>query len=386
MERLKKVLEEQLNIDFLGAVLSGSRKKEVAEKQKIRPLQQKGEFCFQIETFRNRQAFHRNLSKEEAIREILETMQYMKQMQIDTRQCRITVLAGKKGTLTIKKKEMAQQKEVSLEHNRKKRYILEEGVPVPFLKDLQVMTEEGKVIRSRMDKFRQINRYLEFVEDILPALHKEREVTILDFGCGKSYLSFAMYYYLREKMQYDVRIIGLDLKKEVIDHCNRLARSYGYEKLHFQHGNIADYVGEKKIDMVVSLHACDTATDFALQKAVEWGADVILAVPCCQHELNGQIQSKILAPVLKYGLIKERIAALVTDALRAEHLEACGYEAQILEFIDMEHTPKNILIRAVRKEKGTKDERVEKALRECQEALHVTPSISRLLKERQKSI
>lgn len=234
-----------------------------------------------------------------------------------------------------------------------------------------------------MDKFRQINRYLEFVEDVLPALDKEREVTILDFGCGKSYLSFAMYYYLREKMGYDVRIIGLDLKKEVIDHCNRLAEAYGYEKLQFQHGNIADYTGERKIDMVVSLHACDTATDFALQKAVEWEADVILAVPCCQHELNGQIRNETLAPVLKYGLIKERIAALVTDALRAEHLEACGYEAQILEFIEMEHTPKNILIRAVRTGHIKKD---QKALENCEAALHVTPSIAGLLKERQRML
>ncbi len=376
-------MEEQLNMDFAGAVISGPRKKGGIEKQRIRPLMKKGELCFQIETFRNHQAFHQNLSKEETILAILEGMREMKQLQIETRQWRITVLAGKKGTLTIKKKAVQSKTEITREHNRKKRYILEEGDAVPFLLDLGVLTKEGRIVRSRMDKFRQINRYLEFVEDVLPALDKEREVTILDFGCGKSYLSFAMYYYLREKMGYDVRIIGLDLKKEVIDHCNRLAEAYGYEKLQFQHGNIADYTGERKIDMVVSLHACDTATDFALQKAVEWEADVILAVPCCQHELNGQIRNETLAPVLKYGLIKERIAALVTDALRAEHLEACGYEAQILEFIEMEHTPKNILIRAVRTGHIKKD---QKALENCEAALHVTPSIAGLLKGRQRML
>lgn len=238
------------------------------------------------------------------------------------------------------------------------------------------MTEEGKVVRSRSDKFRQINRFLEFIEDILPELDRDRELTILDFGCGKSYLTFAVYYYLHELKQYDIRVIGLDLKKEVIRNCNELSRKYGYEKLTFLEGNIADYEGCTRVDMVVTLHACDTATDYALSKAVGWGAKVILSVPCCQHELNGQIDCEVLGPVLGYGLIKERMAALITDALRAQYLEREGYDTQILEFIDMEHTPKNILIRAVRSGKRREN---QEALRRCEEYLHVSPMLGRLL-------
>ena len=213
--------------------------------------------------------------------------------------------------------------------------LLEDGIPVPFLQDLGVMTQEGKVVHSRFDKFRQINRFLEFIEDILPELDKGRELTILDFGCGKSYLTFAMYYYLHELKHYDIRIIGLDLKKDVIRHCNELSQKYGYEKLVFLEGNIADYTGVDKVDMVVTLHACDTATDFALAKAIGWDAKVILSVPCCQHELNRQIKNEVLEPVFKYGLIKERMAALVTDALRAEYLEREGYDAHKADLISL---------------------------------------------------
>ena len=218
--------------------------------------------------------------------------------------------------------------------------------------------------------------FLEFIEDILPELDRDRELTILDFGCGKSYLTFAVYYYLHELKGYRLRIIGLDLKKEVIAHCNELAGKYGYEHLKFLEGDIADYTGEERVDMVVTLHACDTATDYALAKAVGWDAKVILSVPCCQHELNGQIENQILAPVLKYGLIRERMAALVTDALRAEYLEREGYQVQVLEFIDMEHTPKNILIRAV---KGGRRGENQDAIRACEEFLHVSPTLGRLL-------
>ena len=271
------------------------------------------------------------------------------------------VLVGKKGTVTIKVKKN-QQKMVAApnvaSHNRQKRYILEEGKHVAFLEDLGVMTADGKVVRSRYDKFRQINRFLEFIEDILPRLNKSRENVIIDFGCGKSYLTFAMYYYLHELKGYEVRIIGLDLKQDVIDHCNRLSVAYGFDKLKFYHGDIASYDGVDHVDMVVTLHACDTATDYALEKAVKWDASVILSVPCCQHELNKQMDNELLRPVLQYGLIKERMAALYTDALRAEILENRGYRTQILEFIDMEHTPKNILIRAV-KQGGPKDNRKE---------------------------
>ena len=349
MENLRDILQDNLNIEFLSATLSNPRSKGGVSKVKVRPLMKKDTLFFQLESFQNNQAFHKNLGPEETCEEILGLMEEFKQMPMETKKSLYTVLVSKKGKITIKKKAQSGcVKEVDLSHNRKKRYLLEEGMQVPFLQDLGVMTKEGKIVRSRFDKFRQINRFLEFIEDILPELPSDRELTILDFGCGKSYLTFAMYYYLHELKQYDIQIIGLDLKADVIRHCNELSEKYGYTKLKFLEGNIADYTGVDAVDMVVTLHACDTATDFALAKAIGWNAKVILSVPCCQHELNGQIQSDVLKPLMKYGLIKERFAALVTDALRAEYLEREGYDTQILEFIDMEHTPKNILIRAVK--------------------------------------
>ena len=283
------------------------------------------------------------------------------------------------------------KKKIDMSHDRKKKYVLEEGVPVPFLQDLGVMTQDGKIVRAKSDKFRQINRFLEFIEDILPELDKGRELTILDFGCGKSYLTFAMYYYLHELKEYDIRIIGLDLKKEVIRHCNELSEKYGYEKLRFLEGDIADYTGVNKVDMVVTLHACDTATDYALAKAVGWDAKVILSVPCCQHELNRQIRNEVLEPVLRYGLLKERMAALITDGLRAQYLEREGYEAQILEFIDMEHTPKNILIRAVKRnqkadqKESVRRQQIEASIRKCEAELRVSPTLGHLLDNQGKT-
>ena len=380
MKEIKMLLEQNLNIDFLSATLSNPKDKNGITKVKVRPILKQGELYFQCESHKNNQVFHENLEIPVAVNVLAEYMCQFKQMQMETKKFRYTVLVSKKGKVTIQKKQQAGcTKEVDLSHNRNKKYILQEGTTVPFLQDLGVMTSDGKIVRTKFDKFRQINRFLEFIEDILPQLAKDREVTILDFGCGKSYLTFAMYYYLHELKKYDVRIIGLDLKTDVIRHCNELAVKYGYEKLKFLEGNIADYTGVEEVDMVVTLHACDTATDFALDKAVGWNARVILSVPCCQHELNGQIKSETLEPLMKYGLIKERMAALVTDALRAEYLESCGYDAQILEFIDMEHTPKNILIRAVKtgKKKGNLGKK-----KESEEFLHLNPMLGRLLKER----
>ena len=213
-----------------------------------------------------------------------------------------------------------------------------------------MQSQSGKILDKKQKKFRQINRFLEFIRDVLPKLPRDERLTILDFGCGKSYLTFAVYYYLKIQMGYDVRMIGLDLKKDVILHCNELAKKLGYEDLVFYEGDISSFEGVDRVDMVMTLHACDTATDYALHKAVRWGARVILSVPCCQHEMNQKIQSNLLQPVLKYGIVKERIASLLTDGLRASLLEQEGYDVQILEFIDMEHTPKNLLIRAVRTE------------------------------------
>ena len=377
MEKVKKILKDSLNINFIQATVSNPKKKDGAVKVRIRPVLIREALVFQFETHQNNQAFHENFTAEEAVEKIMVLLENFKQLQFDTKEEKYTVLISKKGKVTIqKKRQNGCVKEADLSHNRAKKYILEEGVKVPFLCDLGVMTEEGKIVKSRFDKFRQINRFLEFIEDILPQLQKDKEVTILDFGCGKSYLTFAMYYYLHELKGYDIRIIGLDLKKDVINYCNKLSEKYGYEKLRFLEGNIADYTGVDEVDMVVTLHACDTATDFALAKAVGWNAKVILSVPCCQHELNGQMHNEILEPVFKYGLIKERIAALVTDAMRAEYLEREGYDAQILEFIDMEHTPKNILIRAVKTGKKAQNQDI---IKKCEEYLNISPMLGKLL-------
>lgn len=363
MMTLQEFLEKQFDENLMLAVLSGqrSKEKEAPSKVRIRQIELKGSVCYQASSTVGTKVLHSNYSREEVIAYVEQSLQEggFSQLQVQGRCKDGSVLVSKKGKVTVKVKEHQAKEPVQiLAHNRVKQYILKEGTPVPFLVDLGVMNKEGKIHRPAYDKFKQINRFLEFIEDILPALSREREVTLLDFGCGKSYLTFAMYYYLHELKGYEVRIIGLDLKQDVIDHCNRLSVAYGFDKLKFYHGDIASYDGVDHVDMVVTLHACDTATDYALEKAVKWDASVILSVPCCQHELNKQMDNELLRPVLQYGLIKERMAALYTDALRAEILENRGYRTQILEFIDMEHTPKNILIRAV-KQGGPKDNRKE---------------------------
>ncbi|MDY3918673.1 MAG: SAM-dependent methyltransferase [Candidatus Limivivens sp.] len=380
MEKLQQLLMENLNEQLLLLTISAPRSKEGPSRIRLRPLMKKGVLFFQAASQIGKQEFHENLTRDEAAVKILAWMEKdFKQLQMETAVVTAQALVSKKGTVTVKQKKKQQvcQAPADLSHNRKKHYLLEEGIPVPFLQDLGVMTAEGKIVHAHYDKFRQINRFLEFIEDILPKLPKDREVSILDFGCGKSYLTFAMYYYLRERKGLDVRIIGLDLKQEVIEHCSRLAREYGYEKLTFLTGDIASYTGSSQVDMVVTLHACDTATDYALEKAVRWNAKVILSVPCSQHELNGQIHCEDLEPVLKYGLLKERMAALITDGLRAARLEEAGYQVQILEFIDMEHTPKNILIRAVRT--GQKHPEKHAEYERCREILGVDPLLGRLL-------
>lgn len=382
MEKIKELLLNILNIELIQAVLSNPRQKDGVLKIKVRPVKKKEELYIQCESFTKTQAFHENLSPGDAAQRLTDYMEQFRQMQIMTETADYTVLVSKKRKITIQKKTVeGRVRRTELSHNRSKKYILKEGIPVPFLQDLGVMTKEGKIVHSRFDKFRQINRFLEFIEDIVPKLQRGKELTILDFGCGKSYLTFAMYYYLHELCRYDIRIIGLDLKEDVIRHCSKLAEKYGYDKLQFLTGDIAEYEGVEKVDMVVTLHACDTATDFALAKAVQWDADIILSVPCCQHELNGQIQGEKtiqeLAPVLDYGLLKERFAALLTDGLRAKYLENSGYDTQVLEFIDMEHTPKNILLRAVKTGKAKRGS--AEAIEACREFLGVTPMLGTLL-------
>ena len=381
MEELKILLQEILNKDLQQIILSNSRHPEQVQKAKIRPVLIRGELVFQETAYRGTQVFHENFTAEQMTDRIcLALAEQFRQGEFTAKSLQATALVSKKGKLTLKVKNNTSPEQEDLQalsHNRTKHYILEEGKPVDFLVGLGVQTPDGRVTKARFDKFRQINRYLEFIEDVIDELPTDRTIRIIDFGCGKSYLTFAMYFYLHELQHRDIQVTGLDLKTDVIKHCNELAEKLGYDRLKFERGDISTYEGTDVADMVVTLHACDLATDYALDKAVKWGARVILAVPCCQHELNRQITCDPLKPVLKYGIIKERIAALLTDALRANLLEQQGYETQILEFIDMEHTPKNLLIRAVKK--GSMRPKHSTDIRTVEELLHVAPTLDKLL-------
>lgn len=378
---ITQLLDICISDKLIDMVISGQKNKseDKAVKVRIRPVILKNEIEYQVSEFVGRKVLHSNHSAADVKKKIIDYMtEDFKQAQINMTDAAATILSSKSKTLTCKYKKAGQLKvQRDLSHNRTKKYIIQEGKPVAFMIDLGVMGQDGKIIRTRYDKFRQINRFLEYIEDILPKLDKERELTIIDFGCGKSYLTFAMYYYLKELKGYNIRIIGLDLKADVIEHCNELRTRYGYDKLYFYVGDIATYKDVDKVDMVVTLHACDIATDYALAKAVKWGAGVILSVPCCQHEANRTIKSDILSPVMDYGILKERMAAIVTDAARAKLLTANGYDTQILEFIDMEHTPKNLLIRAVKG--GKEDISAREKTKDMLEALNLELTIDKLI-------
>ena len=401
-ERFRETFSTYIDADLKEMIFSNARVKENVTKIKVRPILLKDKLVFQASSFKGKQVFHENLTKEELLETGIERMRNeFGQLEVFHQKGTLLCLTNKKGTLTVKEKKAASIKadkngenrndanvslsrKEALAHNRKKKYILEENVPVGFLIDLGVQTPQGKIVHSAYDKFRQINRFLEFIEDVLPALEGRDVIRILDFGCGKSYLTFAMYHYLHELKGKNVQIIGLDLKEEVIAHCNALKDKYGYKNLQFLTGDIKDYTGQEEVDMVVTLHACDVATDYALHKALVWNAQVILSVPCCHHEVNRQIQNEALRPMLEYGIVKDRISALVTDSLRALILEKEGYETQLLEFIDMTHTPKNILIRAVKRDKmisAAKSAKLAASEKEFSEFLGIRTTLQKLLEE-----
>ena len=252
---------------------------------------------------------------------------------------------------------------------------------IPVFVSLGIFTKDGKVVNSMYDKFKQINRFAEIVDDVMKSYNKS-SINILDFGCGKSYLTFVVYYYLHEVKHLDVHITGLDLKTQVIEDCNRLAGKFGYTGLRFELGDINGYKTDMDIDMVMTLHACDVATDYALYNAICWNADYILSVPCCQHELNRQIHSDKLAAITHYGILKERMAALMTDSIRGLMLEACGYKTDVMEFIDVAHSPKNLLIRAVKK--NVSQQKRKRALTEAEnlcEEFGVKQTLMEMLKD-----
>lgn len=349
-------LIEQLISDrtLIMATLSQVRYKgETCTKVQIKPVELKGKLHYQFASYIGTKVEHRNVPAELAAEEMtLLFRETFRQGLLCTVEADYQVLISKKFKVSILTKSPTKKEEPDLAHNRRKRYVLEDGDPVPFLVELGIMNREGKVLAKRYDKFRQINRFLEMVEDVLADLPTGRPLTIVDFGCGKSYLTFALYHYLTVRKKRQLNIIGLDLKADVIEHCNELAAKIGYDHLKFFVGDIAEYNELDQVDMVITLHACDTATDAALEKAVRWDASVILSVPCCQHELFAQIENEVMSPMLSHGILKERFSALATDAIRAKLLDMMGYSSQLLEFIDLENTPKNILIRAVKSSGG----------------------------------
>lgn len=381
-ENLKSIEDMIRNGDLIFAVLSNIRKgaQKTYNKLDIKPVLIKGTQLYHVTYQYEKKVLHDNFEATELIALLDEVLgNYFKQGVFYATDGDYQLLFNKKMEGKIITKPPSRFK-VEQEHNRKKNYIIPDGEPCDFMTHLGLMDSDGRVFKKKYDKFRQLNKYLEFVSDSLGRLDNLDVIRIIDFGCGKAYLTFALYYYLVKLQNLNVEIVGLDLKEDVIRFCNDTASALGYDGLKFELGDIKDYETEKTVDMVVSLHACDTATDEALIKSVGWDAKIIFAVPCCQHELFKQLENPAMNPLLRYGVIKDKLATLVTDSLRASALECVGYDVQMLEFIDMEHTPKNVLIRAYKADKT--EEAIMRAQKEYQllkATFKVKPSIDRLL-------
>ncbi len=382
MEELKKSINEITNDNIVKVVISNKLNKDVEyNKINIQLKEKNNKEYYQIEKYTDKQVFHENIEKNMLNEKMLEFINgNYKQVGAWSETNNYDLKISKKGKVFLGKKKSDNKNVVNKSHNREKNYILKEGMLIQPLIDLGVFTKEGKVVNSKYDKYKQINRFIEIIDDEIKK-NDYKELTILDFGCGKSYLTFVLYYYFVEIKKIDVKMIGLDLKADVIKKCNEIAKKYKYENLTFELGDINGYKYTDKVDMVITLHACDTATDYALYNAIKWNAKMIFSVPCCQHEFNDQIRSSEFSLITKYGIIKERVSALMTDAVRGNLLEAIGYKTQLLEFIDIAHSPKNILIRA---SKGniSKDKR-EKSLKEVNNIINefnLEPTLLKLLK------
>ena len=366
---IEEAVKEMMELFPVKIIISNG----VTKTQDTKKIQiEKKEKFYQIAEFTDKQVFHKNVAEEEVekfcITELNEKFLQLNAWGISS-EIQIKLTKRRKIILGVKKADNKKMAEEVKANNRKKNYILEEGSVIEPLADMGIFTKEGKIVNSMYDKYKQINRFIEIIDDEL----KKKIIThlnIIDFGCGKSYLTFIVYYYLTEIKKINVNMIGLDLKEDVIKKCNRAAKKYGYENLSFELGDINGYLTPFKVDMVITLHACDMATDFALYNAINWGADYIFSVPCCQHELNSQIESERFSLMTRYGIIKERFAALATDAIRGNLLEYMGYNVNLLEFVDLSHTPKNILIRAVKnpnKAKEVKDKAIDEVKRMMEE-------------------
>lgn len=361
---------------LLSATFSGSSTLDWGNKVTIRPLTIKGQLMFQVTHFKENKALHRNLTSEGTAEVIIELLSVFKQSVLFTTEADYHLSHGPNGLSCRRRKPTKAPNKPS--HDRTKLHLLPEGRPDPYLIELGLMSTDGRIIASKTHKYRQINHFLELVDQWLGDI-PNGPLHIVDLGCGKAYLTFALYHYLRESKHLDVRLTGVDLKNDVIQDCQTLADKLGYDQLKFIQGTIDAYVPEQSVDIVVSLHACNTATDHALAKGVEWKAKFLFAAPCCQHELYGQVNCSPLTTLLQHGIMKERFAALVTDAVRAELLEAVGYDTQVIEFIDLEHSPKNLLLRSRLKPSKPKQEQAWKQYLQIKEALQITPTLEKLL-------
>lgn len=383
MEELKIKIKEITNEKLLKVVISNKLNKDVKyNKINIELKEKNNKEYYQIEKYTDKQVFHENIELEMIETKLFEmTFESYKQVAAWSENTNYDLKISKKCKVFLGKKKSSNENLVNKSHNREKNYILKEGMLIQPLIDLGVFTKEGKVVKSKYDKYKQINRFIEIIDDEIKK-NDYKELTILDFGCGKSYLTFVLYYYFVEIKKINVKMIGLDLKADVIKKCNDIAQKYNYENLKFELGDINGYKYTDNVDMVITLHACDTATDYALYNAVKWNTKMIFSVPCCQHEFNEQINSDEFSILTKYGIIKERVSALMTDAVRGNLLEALGYKTQILEFIDIAHSPKNILIRA---SKGSiSQEKKERAMKEVDNLIkefNLNPTLLKLLKD-----
>lgn len=373
------------------------------QKIKLRKIVLKNQEQYQLEIFEGTKAFHKNILPQNLQKELESFFWDFKIAEFSSSKNWLIFLQNNKGlihfkTKAVKKENHPNKADVSsteiFEHNKQKEYILSTSEMPIFLKKLNFFTDEGKIIQSKYHKFRQINKYLEFIKSVLPELKdllkEKKELQIADFGCGKAYLSFALYYYLTEIESLPVKICGLDLKEDVIDFCNNLSKECGFKNLVFKAGDIGRFNFDKDPDMVISLHACDTATDLVIAKAIKSNTKIIFAVPCCQHELNTQIRKnkdkviKSFSPMLDYGIITEKFASLLTDTIRGKLLESEGYRVSVEEFIETEHTPKNILIKAVKLDDNSKTktvliEKAKEEFKEIKQAFLIEPCLEKLL-------
>lgn len=382
MEDLIRAVNNITQDEILKIVISNKTNKEIEYNKIIFVYKETNKKkYYQIEKYTDKQVFHENIDIKDLNDNILKYLESnYKNLSAWSTNTTFDLKISKKGKVFLSKKKDNNNNLVNKSHNKEKNYILKEGMIIQPLIDLGVFTKEGKVVNSKYDKYKQINRFVEIIDDEIKK-NDYKELTILDFGCGKSYLTFVLYYYFVEIKKIKVKMIGLDLKADVIKKCNEIAKAYNYENLHFEIGDVNGFKYNNKVDMVITLHACDTATDYALYNAIKWNSKMIFSVPCCQHEFNHQMKAKSLDILTKYGIVQERVSALMTDATRANLLESVGYKTQLLEFIDISHSPKNILIRASKS--NISKEKKEKSLNEVKtliEQFNFKPTLFELLK------